>query len=130
MHNQELILDRYQLGELLGEGGMGSVFQARNIHTGNLVAIKFLNPGAVATDVDAVRRFEQEAQLLLELDHPNIVRVLTSAESPVSEPIKARPGHFPARHILVNAVPSSNLVSPINRRRSIVTPGAFRSRAC
>ncbi len=64
----------YILGEVLGTGGMGSVYKAHHERLGNPVAIKVLAPN-LARDPDLIGRFEQEARLQANLRHPNIVAV-------------------------------------------------------
>ena len=59
--------------ELLGEGGMGAVFLAEQAHPRRIVAVKVLHSGYISTN--ALRRFEQEAQLLARLQHPGIAQV-------------------------------------------------------
>jgi Tol biopolymer transport system component len=65
---------RYTLIELLGHGGMGQVFSARDSELGRMVAIKFLN---LRTGVlpEAVRRLVAEAQTAGALNHPNLITV-------------------------------------------------------
>ncbi|MBN1286888.1 MAG: serine/threonine protein kinase [Anaerolineae bacterium] len=64
----------YRLIRIIGEGGMGKVWLAEDMHDGRMVAVKQLHP-ALASDPVKVRRFEREATLLRKLDHPNIVKV-------------------------------------------------------
>jgi len=64
----------YLLEQLLGAGGMGKVFRARERATGRAVAVKALHK-ARQRDARAVALFAQEAQILARLDHPAIVRV-------------------------------------------------------
>ena len=61
----------YQLQELLGKGGMGEVYRARDTRLGREVAIKVL-PSGFAADADRVARFEREARMLAALNHPHI----------------------------------------------------------
>ena len=61
----------YELRGLLGAGGMGEVYRARDTQAGADVAIKIL-PRAFATDPERLARFEREARLLAALNHPNI----------------------------------------------------------
>ena len=61
----------YTVLEAAGAGGMGEVYRARDEKLGRIVALKIL-PASVAGDADRVRRFENEAQLLASLNHPNI----------------------------------------------------------
>jgi predicted Ser/Thr protein kinase len=60
--------------ELIGQGGMGVVYKARQIELGRIVALKILSP-RLAADPEFTRRFNREAQALATLDHPNVVRV-------------------------------------------------------
>ncbi|MFO0579755.1 MAG: serine/threonine-protein kinase [Polyangia bacterium] len=63
--------DKYELLELLGRGGMGAVYKARDLRLGRAVAIKFLH----GEDPAQVQRFMQEARAQSRLDHPDICRV-------------------------------------------------------
>ncbi len=71
----DLIDERYRLITLLGEGGMGAVYEALDIITRRRVAIKFLKP-EVAKDRENLARFEREARAMATLAHQNIVSVL------------------------------------------------------
>ena len=66
--------DDYELMELLGTGGFGRVYRARDLHLERLVALKVLHP-ALIRDPGVVERFRREAQLAARLDHPNIVNI-------------------------------------------------------
>ncbi len=68
-------LPGYELVEVLGKGGMGEVWRARQLSLGRTVAIKLLNPD-LAKDPDFVRRFEKETAALAALSHPNIVAII------------------------------------------------------
>ena len=59
---------------LLGSGGMGEVYRARDSRLGRDVAIKVL-PSSLSADSDRLRRFEQEARAAAALNHPNILAV-------------------------------------------------------
>jgi TolB-like protein len=67
-------LGRYVLGSLLGEGGMGEVYRARDARLDREVAIKLL-PADLARDPDRLQRFEREAKVLASLNHPNIAAI-------------------------------------------------------
>ncbi|MCU0520144.1 MAG: protein kinase [Anaerolineae bacterium] len=67
-------LGRYKLIKLLGEGGMGAVFQARDVTLQRDVAIKIMHPH-LANQPDFRERFLQEARTAARLDHPGIVQV-------------------------------------------------------
>jgi serine/threonine protein kinase len=64
----------YQISTLIGTGGMGEVYSARDTKLNRLVAIKILLP-ALANDPDRLARFSREAQLLASLNHPNIAHI-------------------------------------------------------
>ncbi|HEY5569177.1 MAG TPA: protein kinase [Gammaproteobacteria bacterium] len=61
----------YEIVELIGVGGMGEVYRARDRHLGRDVALKIL-PEANRLDPEALRRVDREARLLASLNHPNI----------------------------------------------------------
>jgi Tol biopolymer transport system component len=67
-------LDGYEIVGLLGSGGMGEVYRARDSALRREVAIKVL-PSFVSRDPDRLHRFEQEAQAAAALNHPNILAV-------------------------------------------------------
>jgi eukaryotic-like serine/threonine-protein kinase len=67
-------LGRYQILSLLGAGGMGEVYCARDTHLNREVAVKVL-PAHLAQDVVARARFEREAQAVAALSHPNILAI-------------------------------------------------------
>src|SRR5438132_4026377 len=61
----------YEVVELLGAGGMGEVYRARDTRLKRDVALKVL-PDAFASDADRLSRFQREAELLATLNHPHI----------------------------------------------------------
>ena len=64
----------YEIIDLLGEGGMGSVYRATDARLGREIAIKTLPPD-LARDEHALARFEREARFLAALNHPNIATI-------------------------------------------------------
>ena len=64
----------YEVTALIGEGGMGQVYQATDTKLNRQVALKIL-PEAFATDPDRLARFQREAQVLASLNHPNIAQI-------------------------------------------------------
>jgi len=71
-----LVAGRYRLLRVIGEGGMGAVFEAEDLASGGLhVAVKLIKPEFI-TSTEVVGRFQQEAQTVASIGHPNIVRVL------------------------------------------------------
>lgn len=71
--------DRYEIGELLGRGGMADVYKAQDIRLGRTVAIKLLRAD-VARDSQLQARFRREAQAVAGLNHPAIVAVYDTGE--------------------------------------------------
>ncbi|MEO5730800.1 MAG: serine/threonine-protein kinase [Byssovorax sp.] len=69
-----VIGDRYGVTALIGEGGMGEVYEAEHLAMGRLVAIKVLNANR-AQDQDAVSRLRHEARVAGTLGHPNICAI-------------------------------------------------------
>jgi Tol biopolymer transport system component len=67
-------LGAYEIVALLGAGGMGEVYRARDTRLKRDVAIKVL-PDAFAHDPDRLARFQREAELLATLNHPNIAQI-------------------------------------------------------
>ena len=67
-------IDHYEILALIGAGGMGEVYRARDTRLNRDVAIKVL-PGFSSPEPDRLRRFEQEARAAAALNHPNILAV-------------------------------------------------------
>ena len=67
-------LGAYEVVALIGAGGMGEVYRARDPRLGRDVAVKIL-PAGLASDPERLRRFEQEARAAAALNHPNILAV-------------------------------------------------------
>ena len=75
----EVIADRYELGALLGRGGMGEVREGLDLRLGRPVAIKLLRAD-LAAEPELRRRFESEARAAAGLSHPNVVAVYDTGE--------------------------------------------------
>ncbi|BAS07657.1 probable serine/threonine-protein kinase PknB [Arthrobacter sp. Hiyo4] len=67
----DVVGGRYRLGEVIGRGGMSSVYCARDDNLGRDVALKLFAPQA--PDADALKRQEAEITLLATLNHPSLV---------------------------------------------------------
>jgi eukaryotic-like serine/threonine-protein kinase len=80
-----LLAGRYQLGELLGRGGMADVYAGTDARLGRKVAIKLLRP-ALASDPAFRSRFRREAQDAAKMAHPSIVRIFDAGEETVTSP--------------------------------------------
>ena len=70
----QIIKDRYEIEEILGEGGMAFVYKAKDRQLQRTVAIKTLKPNYVSQE-KFVDRFRREAQTAANLNHPNIVQI-------------------------------------------------------
>lgn len=76
------LLPGFEILELIGRGGMGAVYRARQPALDRMVAIKILPPLTDTLGVGYVERFKNEAQLLAKLNHPGIVHVYDFGELP------------------------------------------------
>lgn len=77
----DVVDGKYQIVRLLGEGGMGAVYEGLNVRIHRKVAIKVLH-GNVASNADAVKRFEREAQAAGRIGSKHIVEVLDLGDLP------------------------------------------------
>ena len=94
----------YQVMSLLGAGGMGEVYRARDPKLNRDVAIKVL-PELFATDRDRLARFEREAQSLAALNHPNIAQVYGVIEDPPGLVMELVEGEDLSQRILRGPIP-------------------------
>lgn len=79
-HTAPTKIGNYELGELLGAGGMGNVYRARHSQMGKQRALKVIKPHFVeAGHEDVIRRFYREIQAIGNLEHPNIVVAIESS---------------------------------------------------
>ena len=85
-HNRlvgQVLHDTYRIERLIGEGGMGAVFEASHLRLARRFAIKVLSPDA---DPDAVARLRREAEITSRLGNPHIVEVIDFYQMPDGEP--------------------------------------------
>ncbi len=85
LREDDLIFDRFEVGELAGRGGMSTVYRALDRQTQRPVALKLLT---MTTSIDEAR-FIREGQLLAELSHPGIVRYIAHGLTPSRTPFLA-----------------------------------------
>ena len=74
------IFNNFELVELIGEGGMGSVFKAYDHNLGRMVALKVLRREMSARE-DERAKLEQEARITASVNHPHVVRVYSFGEA-------------------------------------------------
>jgi serine/threonine-protein kinase len=101
-----LLGGRYRLDQVLGQGGMATIFRATDDKLGRVVAVKVLRP-EFGADAQFVERFEHEAQAAASLSHPNIVQVYdygTDAAGP---------------YIVMEQVSGGDLASALGKRGSL-----------
>ena len=109
----------YKITALIGSGGMGEVYRARDTRLLRDVALKVL-PASFTSDPERLRRFEQEARAVAALNHPNIVSVYDVGDAEgihyiVSELLEGEtlrqrilPSGMPARKVIELAVQLAN----------------------
>jgi tetratricopeptide (TPR) repeat protein len=72
-------IGRYRILRLIGEGGMGAVYEAEQEYPRRTVALKVIRPGLAGPDL--LRRFEQESQALARLQHPGIAQIYEAGKA-------------------------------------------------
>ncbi len=103
-------LGPYEVQSLLGAGGMGEVYQARDTKLDRDVAIKVL-PDPLAGDAERLVRFEREAKVLASLNHPNIAQIYGLEEADPS----AGSGHSGVKALVLELVEGPTLAERIAR---------------
>jgi serine/threonine-protein kinase len=108
------VLGRYEIGDELGEGGMATVFRARDRELRRDVAVKVLFPH-LARRAEVVRRFQREARAAAGLEHPNILRIYdVGGGEPASDP-SAR-GELDPPYIVMELIRGRTLLQEIEQR--------------
>jgi serine/threonine protein kinase len=74
LKEKSVVASRYELLRTIGSGGMGTVYEARDMVLDEIVAIKFLR-SEIAQNSDAARRFRSEIKLARKVTHPNVCRI-------------------------------------------------------
>ena len=114
-------LGAYDIVSLIGAGGMGEVYRARDTKLNRDVAIKIL-PNVVAHDADRVARFTREAQTLAALNHPNIAQIYGIVEAPAAPDAAGGGGHV---HALVMELVEGEDLSLVVARGAIPAADAL-----
>ena len=70
----EVLAGRYEIDRVLGAGGMGVVYAARDLELGEIVALKVLHPSSGREDAAALDRFRHELRIARRVSHPHVVR--------------------------------------------------------
>ena len=111
----EVLSDRYELEELVGTGGMSSVYRAHDRLLDRKVALKVLHE-QYTDDEEYVERFRREARAVAALSHPNIVTVIDRGE------------HDGRQFIVFEYVDGENLKQLIERRGPAPVDDGARAR--
>src|SRR5215469_3398622 len=75
-----ILAERYEILQLLGQGGMGAVYKARDAELDRIVALKLIRP-ELAKNPDILRRFKQELILARQVTHKNVIRIFDLGQS-------------------------------------------------
>jgi serine/threonine protein kinase/beta-lactam-binding protein with PASTA domain len=111
--HQRVIAGRYEVGHLIGRGGMADVYEGVDTRLGRTVAIKLLKSD-LANDPSFEARFRQEAQASARMAHPTIVRVYDAGEEETTD-INGNPHKFP--FIIMEYVKGQLLRDLLHERR-------------
>ena len=120
-------LGHYDVTALIGEGGMGQVYQATDTKLNRQVALKIL-PADTAADPDRLKRFQREAQAIAALNHPNVVTIYSVEQADATHFLTMElvdgkalvelipPGGLPFEDLLAVALPLTDAVSAAHER--------------
>lgn len=111
--NGELFAERYEVEGLLGRGGMGAVYRARDRALGESIALELLATDAEAAPTD-VLRFNQEVRLARRVTHPNVARVHDIGE------------HASVVYLTMELVEGETLRAVLRRERRLAPEHAVR----
>lgn len=102
---KRVLSGRYELGELLGRGGMADVYRGIDTRLGRTVAVKLLRQD-LARDPQFLARFKREAQSVAALNHPSIVSIFDTGEHPEDPQV---PDSVRLPYIVMEYVPGQTL---------------------
>ena len=109
MNTRRLLGGRYEVGEVIGRGGMADVHAGFDTRLSRQVAIKLLRSD-LARDAVFLARFRREAQSAAGLNHPNIVAIFDSGEDDSTDPTTGVAVHVP--YIVMEVVDGGVAGSP------------------
>src|SRR6202047_3433765 len=110
-------LGPYEIQSLVGAGGMGEVYRARDTRLQRDVAVKIL-PNTLAHDQERLRRFEQEARAVAALNHPNLLTVFDVGTAPLGDgPSRTEASRFIVSELLECATLRERLAAGALRER-------------
>ncbi len=112
------LLGRYEIGDELGEGGMATVFRARDRELRRDVAVKVLFPH-LARRAEVVRRFHREARAAAGLEHANILRIYDVGGNEPSADPGAR-GELDPPYIVMELIRGRTLLQEVEQRGPIL----------
>jgi Tol biopolymer transport system component len=123
-------LGHYDVTALIGEGGMGQVYQATDTKLNRQVALKIL-PADTAADPERLKRFQREAQAIAALNHPNVVTIYSVEKVDAThfftmELVEGKtlvelipPGGLQLKELLAVALPLTDALSAAHERRIV-----------
>lgn len=114
------VADRYEVRRVIADGGMGRVYEARDLQVHRRVALKVLHADIAAEDVN-IERFRREAETSAALRHPHVVEVFDFAESPTM-PGRPKGGWYLAMEYL----DGEELRAVIDREKPLALPRVLR----
>jgi serine/threonine-protein kinase len=107
----EQVFGEWEIGSIIGRGGMGEVYDAHHADTGELAALKVLNRGMMS-DPDAIARFVREARIAAALKVPEVVRFIDVGHEPIPYIVMEKlRGHDLAHHLREDGTLPSNDVA-------------------
>jgi serine/threonine protein kinase len=107
-------LGPYEVLGLIGAGGMGEVYQARDTRLDRSVAIKIL-PTELSADHDRRARFEREARAIASLAHPHICTLYDIGESVLSNPESRIPNPVPVHYLVMEHLAGETLAECLRK---------------
>jgi tRNA A-37 threonylcarbamoyl transferase component Bud32/CHASE2 domain-containing sensor protein len=102
-------IGRYHVKRIIGGGGMGTVYEAVQEHPRRAVALKVMKPGIASRS--ALRRFEDESQILARLRHPNIAQVYEAGTHDE--------GHGPVPYFALEYIPNARSITEYAKAKKL-----------